>query len=193
MDEAQLFELENLAREAGAVAIGECGIDAAIDLQRASLARQRRVLLEQLALAARLDLPIILHARGGEAYGLLADILAEVGLPPRGGVIHSYGGGVELLRRLRYDDLYFGFAGPATFQGARKVHASLRAVAAERLLAETDAPDQTPAPHRPGRSEPGYVLEVIAAMASLRAFTTEAMAKLVSDNARRLFRLPGES
>lgn len=171
----------------GVVAVGECGLDAAIDLEAAPWSRQERLLRAQLALARRRELPVILHARGPEAYRRLGEILREGTLPAGGGVIHSYGGGVDLLRRLSLPNLYFGFAGPATYPGARKVYASIRAVPGDRLLAETDAPFQTPVPHRPGRSEPGYVFEVIAGMAAARGEAPSALAARTADNARRLF------
>jgi TatD DNase family protein len=86
--------------------------------------------------------------------------------------------------------LYFGFAGPATYVNARKVRTSLINVDGDRLLAETDAPDQTPEPHRPGRSEPAYVADVVAGMAKVRGVTSEALAHTTTANACRLFALP---
>ncbi|MET0412719.1 MAG: TatD family hydrolase, partial [Polyangiaceae bacterium] len=64
-----------------------------------------------------------------------------------------------------------------------------RAVSAERLLVETDAPDQTPLQHRPAANEPAFLSTVIAELAALRGESAEYVAELTDSNARRLFRL----
>jgi TatD DNase family protein len=152
------------------------------------LDRQRRLLSAQLVLASALDLPVILHARGPGAYSLLSEHLKNEQSTFRG-VLHSYGGGAEMLKPFLRWPLCFGFAGPATYRNAPKVAAAIAAVPEERLLAETDAPDQTPEPHRPGRSEPAYVVEVIAGIAAARGASPEQVAQVTTENARRLFRL----
>lgn len=189
-DDARLLAaLGVLARATRPVAIGECGLDAVVDLTRAPFERQEQVLATQLALARELDLPVILHARGALAYRRLAEVLAREPLSRAGGVLHSYGGGVDLLPRFLGFGLCLGFAGPATYPDARKVRASVRAVPPERLLAETDAPDQTPAPHRPARNEPAYVADIVAGIARARDETVEGVAASTNSNALRLFRV----
>lgn len=171
------------------VAIGECGLDTTVDLTLAPLERQEKVLAAQLELACRADLPVVLHARGPDCFARLLAFLRTQKLPKRGGVLHSYGGGHELLKQFLALPLMFGFAGPATYKRATKVRKSIVAVPADRLLAETDAPDQCPEPHRPGRSEPAYVADVIEGIAAARGETVDAIARLTTANARRLFAL----
>jgi TatD DNase family protein len=186
-DDRLLARLEAQAERGGIVAIGECGLDATIDLGLAPWTRQERFVRHQLALARKLSLPVILHGRGGEAYARLADLLDEGGLGPRGGVIHSYGGGAEMLRRFLAHPLMFGFCGPATWPKARKIAAAIAAVPEDRLLAETDAPDQTPEPHRPGRNEPAFLDAIVAGIARARAVDAARIAEATGENARRLF------
>ena len=64
-----------------------------------------------------------------------------------------------------------------------------RKVPIDRLLVETDAPDQTPEPHRPGRNEPRYLKTIVEAIAEIRGTTPEALAHDTAVNALRLFRL----
>ncbi len=189
-DDAGLMErLRARVSQSRPVAIGECGLDTTIDLTRAPFERQQAVLRAQVAIARDVDLPVILHARGPGCYAALLDLLESEPLPKAGGVIHSYGGGVDLVRRFAALPLMFGFAGPATYPNARKIRASIAAVPEDRLLAETDAPDQTPVPYRPGRSEPAYVPEIIAAIASARGASASQIEALTTANARRLFGL----
>jgi TatD DNase family protein len=180
--------LDRLAKaiQPGIVAIGECGLDATIDLRRASMQRQERVLTAHIRIAREANLPLILHARGPIAYEAITRLLTAL---PTGwrGVIHSYGGGVDLLKRLLPLPLYFGFAGPATYANARRIRATIAAIPEDRLLAETDAPDQTPEPHRPGRSEPAYLPDIIRGIAAIRNTSEDAMRRITLENAQRLF------
>lgn len=188
-DEAMLSRMRDAVRAARVVAIGECGLDDTIDMERAPYERQERLLAGHFAIADEFGLPVILHARARGAYDRLLAFLRKNPLPKAGGVLHSYGGSIDLLKHFAELDLYFGFAGPATYPNARKVRASLAGVRANRLLAETDAPDQTPEPHRPGRSEPAYVADVIVGMAAARGLSVEECTALTNENAQRLFKL----
>jgi TatD DNase family protein len=188
-DARVLAALEALAKKERPVAIGECGLDTAIDLEAAPLDRQEAVLEAQLAIARSLELPVVLHARGPGSYARLDAFLERVALPARGGVVHSYGGGAELLKKFLARPLLFGFAGPATYPNARKVKESVLAVPDDRLLAETDAPDQTPVPHKPARCEPAFVKDVVEGLAAIRGRTAGEVAALTAGNAKRLFGL----
>ena len=190
-DEALLERLDAVLTHHRPVAVGECGLDTTIDLSRAPIDRQERLLAGQLALARRHQLPVILHARGPGCYARLADFLDAHRLPERGGVVHSYGGGAGLLSRFVRHRLLFGIAGPVTYPGARKVCATVAAIPDERLLVETDAPDQTPVPFKPGRCEPAHLPPIIAAVAAVRGREAADIARCAASNARRLFGLPG--
>jgi TatD DNase family protein len=185
-DTVVLKRLESAMQRARLVAVGECGLDTTIDLGQAPIERQERMLDAQLALARSAHLPVILHARGPGATDRLFRLLDRT---PAGwsGVLHSYGGGAELLRQYLHLPLCFGYAGPATYSNARKIRAAIAATPADRLLAETDAPDQTPEPHRPGRSEPAYLADVIRGLAAARGTGPEDIQSLTAANARRIF------
>jgi TatD DNase family protein len=167
------------------VAIGEAGLDRLPMHGPETLPRQERAFREQLALAATHDLPIILHVL--RAHDRALAILREVGVPARGGVLHSYSGSPELVPEYAELGLCFSFAGPVTFQGARRPLEAVRAVPIERLLLETDAPDQTPEPHRPGRNEPAFLPAIARAVAQARGVPASTLAAETTRNARRLF------
>jgi TatD DNase family protein len=176
------------ARAAGApvCAVGECGLDGATG----EPARQEQVLRAHLRAARALGLPVILHV--WRAHDAAPRILAEERVGEVGGVLHSYSGGADLVAVYARLGLAFSFAGPVTYPGARRPVAAARAVPAELLLAETDAPDQAPAPHRGGRSEPAMVAAVVAGLAASRAAEVSEVAALTSGNALRVFpRLAG--
>ena len=175
--------LAAMARDCGAVAIGECGLDGAT----ADLPLQESIFRAQVRAARAAGLPLVIHVF--RAHGLAPRILAEEKAGEVGGVMHSYSGGVGLLGVYRDLGLYFSFAGPVTYSNARRPLEAARAVPDALLLAETDAPDQAPEPHRGQRSEPAFVAEVIAGLAAARRQDPRETAALTTRNARRLFRL----
>jgi len=186
-DDRMLADLEAALGRGGAVAVGECGLDGPSASGGAPMDRQVAVLQGQLALARRFRLPVMLHAL--RAHDALLDVLEREGLPA-GGVLHSFSGSAEQVAPFARLGLHFAFAGPVTYPRARKPLAAARAVPADRLLLETDAPDQTPWPRR-GRNEPSYLPLVAAAIAEARGVPLAVLEAETSANARRLFRLPG--
>jgi TatD DNase family protein len=200
---AALERLPDVARQLRARAIGECGLDASMAKRGgADMQTQERVLDAQLEVARQLALPVILHCVA--AHALLLGVLKRHGNLPAGGVLHSYSGSRELIRDYLRFGLCFGFAGIVTRDNARRPREALGAVPLERLLVESDGPDQpaqgvSAAPSRasaPGasepskaRSEPAHVVLVLAAAAQIRGQSRELLAQATQDNARRLFGL----
>lgn len=184
-DEAHLARLDALLARGGAVAVGECGIDGP-SLDGAPLARQLSVLRGHLELARRYELPVLVHCF--KLHPALLALFKDVRLPEAGVLMHSYSGGAELAREYVALGCHFSFAGPVTWDNARKPVDALRKIPPERLMAETDAPDQAPVPRRGGRNEPAFLPHVIAGMARALGEPVEALAERTTENARRFFR-----
>jgi TatD DNase family protein len=182
-DAARLDALEAALAKGGAVAVGECGLDAPSAAAGAPMERQVEVLRGHLRLARRFGLPVVLHCL--KAHDALLALLAEEPLPA-GGVLHSFSGSAEQVKPYARFGLHFSFAGPVTYENAKKPLAAIRAVPPDRLLVETDAPDQTPRPHR-GRNEPAHVVEIASAVARALGATVDEVDARTSANARALF------
>lgn len=197
LDEAALDEqLAHLARalagdEPGLAppqAIGELGLDALTPARRQALPRQERVFRAQLALARQVERPVVLHIL--RTHGEALRILRRDGVPRCGGVVHSYSGSAELVPDYLALGLHLSFSGAVTWPGARRLQAAARIVPSERLLIETDAPDQTPEGHRPGANEPATLPAICASLAALRGQDVATLSRITAENAYRLFRLP---
>jgi len=184
-DERHLSDLEELLGLGEAVGIGECGLDGGSVEAGAPMERQIQVLEGQLRIARRLRLPVMLHAL--RAHDPLLGLLERDGLPG-GGVLHSFSGSADQVARYARLGLHFSFAGPVTYPSARKPLAAARAVPPDRLLLETDAPDQTPWPRR-GRNEPSYLPLIADAVGRAVGSSVDEVAAWTSANARRLFGL----
>ncbi len=185
--EAMVAQLaDRLASGPRPAAVGEIGLDG-LGERKASLERQARAFRAQLALAREADLPVSLHIL--RAHGHALAILRGDGVPHAGGVVHSYSGDPALVRDYLALGLSLSFAGTVTKPNARRAREAVSLVPRERLLVETDAPDQTPDPHAPAPNEPAFLPAIVEAIAALRAEAPADVARYTDDNARRLFRL----
>ncbi len=186
-----LTPLRRFARHPRVVAIGEIGLDYYWD--RAAPEIQRQALAAQLALAAELALPVILHNRDASDDLLQLLASAPTARRPGPGVLHSFSADWTTAAKALELGYFLGFTGPITFKKATDLQAVARRAPLERILVETDAPFLTPEPHRGRRNEPAYVRHVAAALAALHELPLATMAQLTTDNAERLFGLDAGS
>jgi TatD DNase family protein len=147
--------------------------------------RQLRVLDGHARLARKHGLPLLVHCQ--RAHPVLEGWLEKAPLPEAGVVLHSYSGGPARVAASVARGCHLSFAGPVSWPEARKPLEALRLTPRDRLLVETDAPDQAPASHRGGRNEPAFLVEVVKATAAALGEPVEATGALLSENARRLF------
>jgi TatD DNase family protein len=170
--------------DAGALAVGECGLDYHYD--HSPRDRQRLAFSEQIALARELGRPAIVHTREAEAD--TRAIVADGGRQGVRGVMHCFTGSHALARVALDAGWFISFAGIITFNRWTD-DALLRLVPDDRLLVETDAPFLAPVPHRGKRNEPAHLSLTIARLAVARGSTAERIAALTATNARELFGL----
>ncbi len=176
-----LQTLEQLAASETVHAIGEIGLD--YHYEGYDKEQQQRILREQLLLAKKLNLPVILHCR--DATGDMMGILRE--FAPLDGVMHCFPGSAETAREVLQMGLYIGFTGVITFKNAKKPLEALRSIPADRLLIETDCPYMAPVPFRGKRCDSTMLTETAAVMAREKGVTTEEICRITAENAARLF------
>lgn len=164
-------------------AVGEIGLDYHYDHSPRDV--QQQVFREQIQLAGRLRLPIVIHTREAEADTFR--ILDEEGARDVGGVFHCFTGDREMARRCLDIGFYISLAGIVTFPRALELKEVARMVPLDRLLVETDSPFLAPVPHRGKRNEPAHVARVAEVIAELRGITVEAVADATHANHGRLF------
>jgi TatD DNase family protein len=148
------------------VAIGECGLDYHYDHSPRPV--QRDAFAEQVALARRLDLALVIHTR--EAWDDTFAVLAGEGVPERT-VFHCFTGGPVEARRALDVGAWLSFSGIVTFRTAGDVREAARLCPADRLLVETDSPYLAPVPHRGQKNRPALVPVVGEAVAAVRGET----------------------
>lgn len=179
------LDLDRLAAAlaaADAVAIGEIGLDLAVD--GADLGRQQAVLEAQLGLAVDLRMPVILHCR--QAHEELLGVLKGFA-PGLRGVVHAYSRGPELAHRFLRLGLLLGIGGAVTRSRARRVRRTVEVVPLERLVLETDAPSIGLEGVQPEAVEPRHVADIAAVIAGLRGVAVDEVARRTTGAAHELF------
>ena len=166
------------------VAVGECGLDFHVD--GLDPGAQAHYFEGQLRIARDHDLPVIVHAR--RAVDQVTAAIRRIG--GLRGVVHSFSGSRQQADRLWELGFLVGLGGPVTYERANRLRRLAATIPLERLLLETDAPDQPDACIRGQRNEPARLRVVCEAIASLRGVEPSEVAAATSANARRLFRLP---
>jgi len=176
--------IEDSSKLPRVVALGEIGLD--YYHKFGDRKSQIELFIDQLELAARLDLPVIIHNR--EAGKDVLDILRDR-LPPAGGVLHCYSEDAEYAMRAMDLNLYFSFAGNLTYRNARNLHDTVRVLPLERILVESEAPFMVPAEFRGKRNKPEYLPSTVDFLAELLDIAVEDVAQATFDNASRFFKL----
>jgi TatD DNase family protein len=168
----------------GAVAVGECGLDYHYDHSPREV--QRRVLAEQVALAATLQRPVVLHTRDAEddTLAMLRDA-TSAGVV---GVLHCFTGSHALAEAGIDGGWFVSFSGVVTFKRWTD-DALLQLVPSDRLLVESDAPYLAPVPHRGARNESAWVTLTLARLAAARGTDPATLGRATLENTRRLFLL----
>lgn len=186
---AQIAGLRQLLASGGFSALGECGLEHHHDLDPLPLQHER--FAAQIALAAELDLPLVVHARsgarGGDAH---APAIALVRARPGSrGVIHSFSGDPAQAAAWLDAGFHVAINGTVTYKGNDQLRAAVRRIPADRLLIETDAPYLAPIPQRGRRCEPAHALLTAATVAELRGERVEDVCAWAGRNAKSLFKL----
>ena len=180
--DARIAALDGILASQQAVALGEIGLDYHYDFSPREV--QQAVFRQQLALATRRGLPVIIHTR--EATEDTFRVLREEGAGARI-VFHCFTGDREMARAALDLGAWLSFAGIVTFPKADELRAVARFVPDDRFLIETDAPYLAPVPHRGKRNEPSFVPRVAATLAEVRRQPAEHVARRTAENFAAVF------
>jgi TatD DNase family protein len=181
-DDLALEEIERAAAHPRARAIGETGLDYYRD--HAPRDDQRRAFEQQLELAARLELPVVIHTRAAEddTFAILRDHAPSLPLV----VMHCFSV-PDRLDECVEQGYMCSFAGNVTYPKATDIQEAAGRVPAELLLVETDSPYLAPQPVRGKPNEPANVTHTARFVAELRGVPYEELERTVSANFERVF------
>lgn len=189
-DENTAAALRDLAASPQVKAIGEIGLDYYRDRSRRE--RQKEALTSQLALAAELDLPLIIHNRDSfhELWPILSKWAARGNRHERMlGVLHSFDGNSAAAHEAFACGFFIGISGPVTYKNAEMRRDVVKNLPVEAILLETDAPFLTPHPHRGRRNEPANIPIIAEEIARIKQIDIREVQLITSRNAMQLFSL----
>jgi TatD DNase family protein len=174
-------------------AVGEIGLDRW--KPELPYAGQEEAFLAQLQIAAARNLPASIHCL--QAWGRLHELLREKPRPARGFVLHSFGGPAEMIPAFARLGAYFSFSGYFLNERKHRQRETFKQVPADRLLIETDAPDQLlpeeknrfPLAGADGKSlnHPANLVAVYDGLAECLGEKAESLAARVGENFLRVF------
>jgi len=178
--EDYIARLEELSKHEKVVAVGEVGLD--YYWTKDTKEKQLEVFEEQLILAKKLNLPVIIHSR--EATEDCMNLLKKH--KPKG-VVHCFSGSAETAKEIQALGMYVSFTGVLTFPKSFKAQSALVAVENDRLLLETDCPYMAPVPNRRKRCDSSMIGFIAEKVGELKGLSAQDVLDMTTENARRLF------
>lgn len=172
--------IEELAKDKKCVAIGEIGLDYYWVKDNREL--QIDIFENQLLLAKKLDLPVIVHDR--DAHQDTMQLLKKH--KPKG-VVHCFSGSVESAAEIVKLGMYIGVGGVATFKNARRLPDVIKSVPTDRILLETDCPYLAPEPFRGHTCHSAMIYRTALKVAELKGVDPEELLKITRQNTKNLF------
>jgi TatD DNase family protein len=189
-----LAEIEKLCGNPKVVAIGEIGLDYHYDFSPREL--QRRFLADQMEIAVRKNLPVVLHMRDSteDVFSLVEQIIKvnpkwkESSKDPMRGVFHCFPGTAEQAACVRGLGFYVSYPGIVTFKKSESINI-IKEIGIDSILLETDSPYMTPVPFRGKRNEPANIVLIGRKIAETLDIAEEEVARVTTENTVHLFGL----
>ncbi|WP_199609133.1 TatD family hydrolase [Flocculibacter collagenilyticus] len=175
-----------LQNNANIVAVGECGLDKVAANNDEEYALQMQFFEAQLALAERLNKPVIIHHR--KSHQDLIRCIKQAQLAC-GGVIHAFSGSEQDAQQYVKLGFKLGVGGTITYQRASKTKKAFASVPLQSLILETDSPDMPVAGKQGKRNEPANLIPIFNALCEIRPEKPDYIAKQLYANTTDLFNL----
>ncbi len=185
LDDNTLSIIENNSKNSKVVAIGEIGLDYYYDFNPPDV--QKKAFIEQIRLAKKLNLPIIVHNR--ESDDDLLQILQQEQNGDLKGVLHCFSGDVEMMKKSLELGFHISFTGNITFKKAELLREVVKETPLDRILLETDSPWMAPVPFRGKRNEPKNLSLIAAKVAEIKSISINEVIKMTTKSAFHLFKL----
>ncbi|YCO04266.1 TatD family hydrolase [Vibrio sp. VNB-15] len=163
------------------VAIGECGLDFAIEVP---IELQERALEFQFELARRLDLPVIVHSR--KAHNRLIQMVKAAKLP-KGGVLHAFSGSYHQAMEWVRLGFFIGVGGTITYPRANKTRDAIQRLPLQHLVLETDAPDMPILGYQGEPNHPSKLIHVFNELSALHIESKQSIASQLWENSNFAF------
>jgi len=151
------------------------------------LEEQEGVFREQLRLAVKLGLPVLVHCR--QAFQRTFQIMREERAGNVGGIMHAFSGSTQMADKFIRLGFAISISGTITWANAVKPLRIAQETGLEHLVLETDAPDMTPQKYRGRFNRPAWIVETALKVAELQGVSLDTVVAATSANSTRVLRL----
>ena len=166
-------------------AVGEIGLD--LHWDKSTLEIQKKAFIHQVKLAKKYKLPIAIHVR--ESFAEAIELIEKLNDENLRGVFHCFTGNIDDAQRLiNLGGFYLGIGGVLTFKNSG-LDKTIAKIDLQHLILETDSPYLAPAPFRGKRNESKYIVNIAEKLAEVHQISIEKVAKITTENAKKLFGL----
>jgi TatD DNase family protein len=165
-------------------AVGEIGIDLYWD--KTFIEEQKIVFNRQIELANQYKLPVVIHTR--DSFDITIGLLSKLKKEEPCGIFHCFTGNADQAKQVIDMGFYLGIGGVVTFKNGG-LDQVLPQTDLKHIVLETDAPYLAPVPYRGKRNEPVYIVKVAEKIAELKNITVEEVARITTENAKRIFNM----
>ncbi|MCL9781451.1 TatD family hydrolase [Vibrio sp. S4M6] len=170
-------------RHSQCVAVGECGLDSAIDID---IKTQEKYLQAQLSIAQNLQLPVILHSR--KTHNRLLQLIKKFNISV-GGVLHGFSGSYEQAMAFVDKGFKIGVGGTITYPRAMKTRKAVSQLSLQHIVLETDSPDMPIYGFQGQTNYPHHLPKVLQQLSLLKDQSEESIAISIWENSNHLFNI----
>ena len=180
-----LSKIENLLSHKKVVAYGEIGLD--YYWTKDNISEQQRLFINQIILAKKYKLPIIIHNRNADND--VIEILKDFPDVPR--VFHCFSSGPEMVERAFEisEHTFFSFTGTITYSKKGKTIRSIKEIPIERIMIETDCPYLTPKAYKGQENEPSFCIEIAKKIAEIKQINLEEVDIITTETTKSFFNI----
>jgi TatD DNase family protein len=180
----ELKHVEKNIIENKCIAVGEIGID--LHWETKNLELQKEVFMQQIRLAKKYNLPIVIHSR--KSYDEIFEVLELEGTTDLSGIFHCFTGTLEEANKIISMGMKLGIGGVVTFKNGM-IDKFLDKIDLKHIVLETDSPYLAPSPNRGKRNESAFIINIAEKLTEIYQVSIEEITNTTTNNSIEVFKI----
>lgn len=180
----ELKHVEKNIIENQCIAVGEIGID--LHWETKNLELQKEVFIQQIRLAKKYNLPIVIHSR--KSYDEIFEVLELEGTKDLSGIFHCFTGTLEEANKIISMGMKLGIGGVVTFKNGM-IDKFLDKIDLKHIVLETDSPYLAPSPNRGKRNESAFIINIAEKLTEIYQVSIEEITNTTTNNSIEIFKI----
>lgn len=180
----ELKHVEKNIIENQCIAVGEIGID--LHWETKNIELQKEVFMQQIRLAKKYNLPIVIHSR--KSYDEIFEVLELEGTKDLSGIFHCFTGTLEEANKIISMGMKLGIGGVVTFKNGM-IDKFLDKIDLKHIVLETDSPYLAPSPNRGKRNESAFIINIAEKLSEIYQVSIEEITNTTTNNSIEVFKI----